>query len=316
MGARPLAILLGALVFLGAGATRAESAAQTGFSERRDTSGNLAFHYTFTDQANRRPWELAFDLPASEARRPALGVGRYDNAALIGRISRAVAEAVRAYDGLVTAEVRPADGYKLSVEAKGRYAHPSVINGLKKVADGAAQSYFADSYLKVVRDRVVIPDYGRLAVAYTPTMRPAAEALAALTPGASERQRLALAMVFIQSIPYDTVAATRPGNGYAVPTLLLTENKGDCDTKSVALAALLATLMPAVPTAVVLVPGHALLGVGLPRQPGDQTLRYQGREYVLAEPVGPAQLPPGRVSTLTRTALDRRSEISIEPVAR
>ena len=42
-------------------------------------------------------------------------------------------------------------------------------------------------------------------------------------------------------------------------------------------------------------PGHALLAVEMPAQPGDTTIRQGGRLYVALEPAGPAVLPVGHV---------------------
>lgn len=326
MGARPLAVALAILFLLSSGLASpgvawagagAGAGSQLSFSETHDPSGGLTLHYIFSDRAHRHPWEVAFALAPGEARRPAEGIGRYEQSTLVARVTAAVTAAVRKYQGMVSAEVRPSrGGYELSVRSRALRSMTEVMAEIKNVAREAAEAYFADSFLKVIHANDVIPDYGRLAARYIPTMRPAAEALAALTPAAPERERLALALAFIQSIPYDEVAAVRVGNGYVVPTLLLTENKGDCDTKSVAMASLLATLLPNLRSAIVLIPGHALLAVDLPPGPGDRGLRHEGRDYTLIEPVGPALLPPGQISQRTRAALDDSRAVTVLPVAR
>ena len=44
----------------------------------------------------------------------------------------------------------------------------------------------------------------------------------------------------------------------------------------------------------VYVPGHALVGVGLPPLDGERTFEAAGKTFVYAEPVGPAALPLGQ----------------------
>jgi len=319
MGARLLVAALAVLAALfftgGGGAARAEAGAQLSFSETRDPSGGLALRYEFNDRS-RRAWTLGFGLPAAELQGAATGLGRYEQAVLVGRVSRAVADAVQRYQGAASADVHGArGGYELTVRYRGPRPMAEVMAEIRQAARQAADGYFAESYLKVIHANDVIPDYSRLAARFVPTLRPAAEALAAQLPSAPPRDRLALALAFLQSIPYDTVAASRPGNGYVVPTALLAQNKGDCDTKSVAMASLLATLLPGVASAVVLIPGHALLGVALPVEPGERGLRFEGRDYLLVEPVGPALLPAGHVSERTRAALAQPTTVTVLPVS-
>jgi len=44
-------------------------------------------------------------------------------------------------------------------------------------------------------------------------------------------------------------------------------------------------------------PGHAILAVEMPAQPGDATIRQGGRLYVALEPAGPVLAPIGRVGS-------------------
>jgi len=46
--------------------------------------------------------------------------------------------------------------------------------------------------------------------------------------------------------------------------------------------------------AVVTMPGHAILAVEMPAQPGDTTIKQGGRLYVALEPAGPALAPIGQ----------------------
>ena len=292
---------------------------QMSFAEVQRPEG-LALDYVFKERDRPEPRQLAFVLPAETVHVGAGSyhvAGHYDPEAVTARVKTAVESAARAYGDEVQAGVRRAPhGYELSVRVKGRRGRLNqVMAELKQVAARAEGAYLAEVYLRPIRPREVVPDYGRLAGLFVKAMRPVAEALAAQVPaGASERERIALALAFVQSIPYDTETAARRENGYVVPPMMLVQNKGACDSKSVTLASLLATLLPGRAMAVILVPEHAFLGVALTPLPGERTLYAEGRTYVLMEPVGPAQTPVGEISERSGRALGRVNAVTVLPV--
>ena len=292
---------------------------QLTFIETQRPEG-LTLDYLFKERDRSPPRHLAFLLPAETVHVGAGSyhvAGHYDPEVVTARVKMAVEAAVPSFgDGVQAAVKRAPRGYELSLRVKGRRSRLiQVMTELKRVAAKAEGEYLTEVFLRPVRPREVVPDYGRLAGLFVKAMRPAAEALAAqLPPTASERERLALALAFVQSIPYDTETAARRENGYVVPSMMLVQNKGACDSKSVTLASLLATLLPGRAAAVIVVPEHALLGVELPSQPGERTLYAEGRNYLLMEPVGPAEIPPGQISDRSRRALDRVSGVTVLPV--
>ena len=307
-----LVLLLSALPALAGGP-------QINFTEVQRPEG-LALEYLFKERDRAQPRQLGFLLPAETVHVGAgsYGVaGRYDPVVVTARVAKAVAAAVAPYGDEVQAAVRRVEhGYELSVKVKGRRGRLNqVMADLKRVAAKAEGDYLTEVYLRPLRPREVVPDYGRLAGLFVKAMRPVAAALAAQAPaGASERERLALALAFVQSIPYDTETAARRENGYVVPPMMLVQNKGACDSKSVTLASLLATLLPGRAMAVILVPEHAFLGVALTPLPGERTLYAEGRTYVLMEPVGPAQTPVGEISERSGRALGRVNAVTVLPV--
>jgi hypothetical protein len=158
----------------------------------------------------------------------------------------------------------------------------------------------------------VRPDYAALARDAAGLLRPLAKAVAAGAGSPDPRARTALALAFVQTIPYDRLRArgAADGTGFAVPAELLHANAGDCDSKATALAAVLRTLVPEVDTAIVLLPGHAVLAADLPAAPGDRTVRLDGRRLVLMEPAGPGRFPLGRVSADSRRLLNAGKRLS------
>ena len=292
--------------------------AQISFAEYQRPEG-LAFDYLFRDAPRSGPHHLTFLLPTETVKAGAGSynvAGHYDPTVVTERVRKAVAAATPSLGDDVEATVtRAARGYQLAVRTKGRPARLArVMAALKRVAADAEAAYLSEVFLRPVRPREVAPDYGRLAGLFVSAMRPVAAALAAAAPNGGERQRLALALAFVQSIPYDTRAAALRENAYVVPPMMLVQNKGACDSKSVTLASLLVTLLPGREMVVILVPEHALLGVALPPLPGDRTLVFDGRTYVLMEPVGPAQTPPGQVSEHSAHDLSRVTGVTMLPV--
>ncbi len=151
-------------------------------------------------------------------------------------------------------------------------------------------------------ERRVQIDYVRLIRELGPEMAELARHIVDLPRGVpaprhddDKRYSLALLLDFVQSIPYQSQASTAsaPGLGFLLPQELLVRNAGDCDSKVVLLASLLRGLYPDLPLGLVLLPDHALLGVAMPAEAGEQTLRLSGHRLLLVEAAGPANLPPG-----------------------
>lgn len=117
----------------------------------------------------------------------------------------------------------------------------------------------------------------------------------------SKRAFVARALAFSQAIPYQ-VNKRGTDTGLQRPLALLARNKGDCDGKSALFLALIRAELPDVPIAMIYVPGHALVGVGLPPKEGDGTFSAGGVTYVYAEPVGPGAFPLGQTAPPNKRA--------------
>lgn len=142
-------------------------------------------------------------------------------------------------------------------------------------------------------------DHAQVAAARAGAVAPVAAALREGTD--SPRAFVRRALRFTQSIPYQQGRGGQD-TGFQRPMALLARNKGDCDGKSALFLALLRAELPRVPLAMVYVPGHALVGVGIPPKRGDQTFRHGRQTYVLAEPVGPGAFPLGVTARQNRRA--------------
>jgi hypothetical protein len=169
-----------------------------------------------------------------------------------------------------------------------------------------AQARYALSYLRRIDGTTIMVDYVEATRRYVRAMWPLAQALLAIAGGVDERSRVALALSYFQAVPYDELSdrVRNGGYDYAPPPTLTDLNRGDCDSKAVALACVLRAMTPARSSAMALMPEHAILGVDLPWQQGDAWVRRDGRVYIGLEAAGPAMAPVGHVAPRTARYLD------------
>jgi len=171
------------------------------------------------------------------------------------------------------------------------------------------QAYFRERFYRLDETGGLLPDYARIAERALPALAPVAAALRGQVSGLDPRAALTHLLAFVQTIPYDRLEDRATSAGFLPPFLMLAQNRGDCDTKSVAFAALAHLLYPRLPIALILVPRHAFLGLGLEPEPGDGYIVRGPRTWVLAEPVGPGLLPVGRSGPESTAALGQVSAV-------
>jgi len=112
---------------------------------------------------------------------------------------------------------------------------------------------------------------------------------------------------FVQSIPYSKLESrlTSSGAGFNPPAKVLWENQGDCDSKMTLTASILRALMPRIEMALIYIDEHAFIGIAIPAQGNEVSINYQGIDYLLAEPTGPALLPLGRLAPESEMAINQ-----------
>jgi hypothetical protein len=110
----------------------------------------------------------------------------------------------------------------------------------------------------------------------------------------------------------DPVYKGKSTGGLLLPLTAVVLGWGDCDTKSGLMASLLSN-WGQMRLVGVGVPGHYLLGVLQIPEKGDVFVQYDGLQYVLVEPAGPAWLPPGQVADTTIALLRSSEGYRIEP---
>ena len=262
---------------------------ETQLSFDKNKAGNrYQFQMSWKDAAKKKQ-EISFALPANK-----IDADREETTWLPRReLNEHVAKAVRAY-GKTVKKV------KITATIKNGAVHTSasgtgdVRGAIKKagvIQQQAADAWLADNAFTRLKGGDVSFDHAKLAGQYAADLAPVAAALREGT--SSDRQFVSRALSFVQSIPYEARKRKGGDPGYRRPLALLARNRGDCDSKTVLFLAIVHAELARVPLAVVYVPGHALAGVGLPKQSGDKSFRLGDAELLYAEPVGPAQHPLG-----------------------
>ena len=168
---------------------------------------------------------------------------------------------------------------------------------IKDLVDKAEYAFIENRHYEFYNNDFYTPAYTKIADDYRDKLEPLSDALIGKTIGMEFRERVNLVLSFFQSIPYDTLQNRKNsnGSGFATPIELLHQNRGDCDTKSTAFASIMRTMYYRIPMIMVFIPGHAFVGLETPAKPGDETLDYKGRTYILSEPVGPSIRPFGSI---------------------
>ena len=275
-------------------------AQQTHFASRADGAwGWLDFGWR---DAARQPHTLSFALPLDDLRRGADEFTLPPEEAMHAFVAEKMQAYARQHSvGGVRIEVaRKGNGFDVRAEGPPGADLDGHMSALRRVQEDAQETFLNGRfYTKIGAPNGVntfMPDHVRLVARYTPALQPLVEALRAQTQGLDDRQTVNHVLQFLQSIPYDTLEnrQTSMGAGFITPYGLLGRNRGDCDSKSVALAAILRGLRPNLSLVMVYVPQHALLAVGLPQGPHDYALKLKEGVFVLADPTGPALLPLGR----------------------
>ncbi len=123
---------------------------------------------------------------------------------------------------------------------------------------------------------------------------------------------LSFAQTAIKYKEPDDVYKGKHTGGILAPITTVVLGWGDCDTKT-GLAASILSNWSQMRMIGISVPGHYLMGVLQIPDKGDMFVEYQGLKYVLAEPAGPAWLPPGRVAEKTVAQLSGSDGYRIYP---
>jgi hypothetical protein len=274
---------------------------------REDDGPRYRLHYGFVDYAGERhDVTCTITKKAVERAEQSFGWDKQEihsvvNAELQQTVDREIER--RELTGVVVVTVRNDGGWSWStprfvadpdLEAQVERLQKWMNSDYQKVVARVEQRVFQQHGLRL-HDNTVQIDHNGLAREATPDLQGCYDALV-LSAGAvgSERYFMGLLLAFFQELKYelppDTVGA-RDTMGLWPPAQVFAEGRGDCDSKSVAFAALWRQRPSRV--IVILVPEHALIGVESKPGPNEAFVRVGNRYYVLCEVAGPGKLPPG-----------------------
>lgn len=176
--------------------------------------------------------------------------------------------------------------------------------------DALTQAALAEDFRRLRRNGRVGYDVGGIALAAAPKLRAVTDGFGSLLEARELAER---ALLFVQRIPYATAAH----DSFRTPSAVLRDHAGDCDEKVALFAALLRAHEPTLPIAVITMPGHAFVGIDLAPHGDEQNVLVGGRLWLVAEPVGPAIQPLGRISERSAAALrDDTFDLTLVPPSR
>ena len=212
-------------------------------------------------------------------------------------------------------ELRRQDPWQIAIRTPDPQQLPEVQKWLVQEESRQLSGLLDENFQREGKDPLgrtgIQPDYNRIIDISSSELGDVAEALLQAAGGEQTppRDLFNYLLAFVQAIPYQQLQSEdgRRGSGFLLPQQVLSNNRGDCDSKVTLLASLWRYLQPEIPLVLLFVPDHALLSVALPAQGAEETLTVAGGRWLLAEPTGPAELSAGELSAPSRLYIQSRS---------
>ncbi|WP_258872703.1 hypothetical protein [Thalassotalea euphylliae] len=291
-------LLLLAICFYGlAGLAAAE---QTSFN-KRERGDNYEFSYQWRDH-NQQPQAMQFSLSKQALFSPFRRFRAYNTDIAAQHVQRQIRQYLKQNP---IAGVNVTFGNALSdIRLSGR--NPQDVNHASEVIKAQELTFFNEylrsQYYHQFTDHSgtagIKPDHVRIARDSVQTLAPTKPIILDIVNVKNIRLVTNYVLGFVQNIPYSPLASrlTSSGAGFNVPTKVLWENQGDCDSKMTLTIAILRALMPRINMVMVYIDQHAFIGLEMLPEAGDVTLNYRGRTFVLGDPTGPRLMPLGQLS--------------------
>lgn len=178
----------------------------------------------------------------------------------------------------------------------------NIRNQLAATQQQAYQSYLQRDYLYLLTtplgESYVIPDHVRIMRENLPVLQPVAASFVSLY-GRNNIRKIAMQLAYwLQQIPYQNLSDRREsaGAGFLTPIQMLQANQGDCDSKAVVFATVLRNIFPKLGIAIIYFNDHAVIAAQIPAIDDELTVNLNNASYLVLDPTGPAQLPPGKLN--------------------
>lgn len=155
-------------------------------------------------------------------------------------------------------------------------------NKIKPVQGNNAQriKIMEELYVHDHKNKTIRLELERFIEEDSPTLKPLADSLLLSAPDKTPRGLASHALGFVQSLPYTTQFKTKTTS--LTPIGVLVENKGDCDSKSSLLVAILNGM--GIESRLLEIPGHMIVGIEAPMYLSDAYYQCpEGKKYIVAE---------------------------------
>lgn len=275
--------------------------------QRSQTDEELQFHYQWRQRGHLE--QFGFNIPQQSMQQHMQGFRRY-SAKLANTYMRQAL--MQQASELSSVQVHLLPG-TTTIDYHIKTPDPTLLQQSQLQLDAAMQQAH-QRYLERIyhtkwqlhpRRQVIMVDHQRIMQQSMPDLMPIAMSLQQKFPYTTTRELSQFLLDWIQRIPYQqlTDRSASGGEGFSPPLRLIQQHQGDCDSKAVLMAALLKLLVPDVRLAIIYLPNHAVLGIGMQANGDDLKLELDGQHYVLADPTGPALQPVGYLSSRYRMHL-------------
>ena len=282
-------------------------AEQLAYSKRKQTTG---LHYSYQWQDSfKQTQNLEFTMPIKQQ-------GQYSHKRFVNNLAQQyvyieLLKAARQIDpreARINIRRRTQNNIEIEVSSRSDQMLTKWRNAMNESQDDAFDNYLSDNYysrfISYLGKEAIKPDHLRYINENKVPLLPVAQAIYDTLPLNTEsRIYVNLLLSWVQSIPYNELEdrTTSNGAGYLPPLGVITNNQGDCDSKSVLMASLIRSLLPDVPMVMIYLPEHALLGISMPHRSDEPTYTFEGIDYLLMEPTGPAVMPIGTIGDKSKS---------------
>ncbi|MBZ9612264.1 transglutaminase domain-containing protein [Rheinheimera maricola] len=256
------------------------------------------YHFSFANQ----PQQLSFSITNAELTDDFRQFRRFQTSLLQQYLWRDLKAHVARYPGARIQRQAPHNSLSYRLQLRDPALLQQLQQELQSLIAERTQHYLQQEYYyqqtMPLGEQIIIPDHVRFMQDSLQGLLPVAEALHSTLQNIPRRDSVHYIAAWLQQIPYQDLSDRQhsAGTSYSPPLSMLRQNRGDCDSKAVLLAALVRMLLPDVKMAFIYLPGHAMLAMQLPVDAGDDSVSIESQRYLLLDPTGPAQLAPGQIS--------------------
>jgi len=167
---------------------------------------------------------------------------------------------------------------------------------INKEMEKSRTAFLEKRGLRIIGDKVGV-NYQQCALNNRPRVKQVVEEMVKKNESLTLNQFVALMLAFIQEVMYGTPPLKMVDKvilGFFVPSRVLVEDYGDCDSKGVTFASLW-TNFKNYPIILIRIPNHMFVGLAIPSF-SQEGVTINGLRYTLCEVTGPDKIPPGLIT--------------------